>query len=168
MEKFINTINKFQEVIGKCVSWLSLLLVLVICYDVITRYFFNHNSVALQELEWHLFAALFLFAAGYTLKHDAHVRIDLFYSKYSEKKKAVVDLLGIILFLIPFCFVTIYSSYDFVANSFMIGEVSPDGGGLPARYIIKSVIPVSFALLLLQSLAMMFANIQKIFSKEKE
>lgn len=168
LRKIINTISKFQEVTGRFVSWLSLLLVLVICYDVVTRYLFNHSSVALQELEWHLFAALFLLAAGYTLKHDAHVRIDLFYSKFSEKKKDLIDLLGTIIFLIPFCVVVIYSSYDFVANSFMIGEVSPDGGGLPARYIIKAIIPLSFILLLIQSVANALSIVQKKYFSEEE
>lgn len=165
MKKIIAVINKIQGGLGSGVSWLSLLLVLIICYDVVTRYFFNHSSVALQELEWHLFAALFLLSAGYTLKNDAHVRIDVFYSKFSEQKKEIVNLIGAIFFLIPFCVVVIISSYDFVANSFLVGEVSPDGGGLPARYIIKAVIPLSFFLLLLQSISMLLSTINKIKNK---
>lgn len=162
MRKIIDAINKMQNAIGAGVSWLALALVILICYDVITRYLFNHSSVALQELEWHLFAALFLLSAGFTLRHDSHVRIDVFYAKFSERKKEYVNLIGALLFLIPFCLVVIISSYDFVANSFIVGEVSPDGGGLPARYIIKAVIPLSFFLLLLQSISNLFSSIDKI------
>ena len=127
--------------------------------DVIVRYIFDESSVALQELEWHIFAVIFLLAAGYTFLIDDHVRVDVFYTRYSEKKKAVTNLIGSLLFLIPFCVVGILSSLNFVEFSFKVKEMSPDAGGLPARYILKSFIPISFFLILLQGIAIVFKSI---------
>ena len=158
MKSYIEIIDKLNERIGKTVSWLTIILVLVTCYDVVVRYIFRESSAAFQELEWHLFAILFLVGGAYTLKIDDHVRVDIFYSRFSKEKKALVDFVGSILFLIPFCLVVIYSSKDFVVNSFLVNETSPDAGGLPARYILKAFIPFSFFLLLLQGIALCFKS----------
>lgn len=159
MEKIVQKIDSFSELTGKSVSWLTLVLVLITCYDVITRYIFQSSSIAIVELEWHLFAVIFLVGAAYTLKHEDHVRVDLLYSKFSPKTQALINILGTILFLIPFCLLVIYSSRNFVLNSFTIGETSPDPGGLPARYILKSILPLSFILLLLQGVALLLKSI---------
>lgn len=152
--KFISQIiNRFNDLIGQTISWMALVLVLLIVVDVFLRYVFQFSSPAVFELEWHLFAALFLLGAGWTFKNDQHVRVDLFYQKFSEKGKAVVNLFGTLILLLPFCVVGFIESFDFALNSFKIGETSPDPGGLPARYIIKSCIPVSFLLLGLQGLS---------------
>lgn len=145
-------IDLFTEVSGKAVSWVSLLLVLVVFYDVVTRYFFNYTTVATIELEWHLFSLIFLLGSGYALKHDRHVRVDVFYTRFSERKKALVNLLGSVLFLIPFCIIVIYSTIPFVHNSFYISETSPDPGGLPGRFLIKGAIVIGFVLLLIQAI----------------
>lgn len=158
MKPYIKIINKLNEKIGTAVSWLTIVLVFVTCYDVIVRYVFKESSVAFQELEWHLFSIIFLAGAAYTLKIDEHVRVDLFYSRFPENKKALIDFIGSVLFLIPFCLLVIYSSKDFVINSFLMKETSPDAGGLPARYIIKAFIPVSFFLLLLQGIVLTFKS----------
>lgn len=165
MKSYIKIINKLNERIGKAVSWLTLALVLITCYDVIVRYVFRESSVAFQELEWHLFSIIFLLSAAYTLKIDDHVRVDLFYSRFSENKKALTDFIGSVIFLIPFCLLVIYSSKDFVVNSFLMKETSPDAGGLPARYIIKAFIPVSFFLLLLQGIAVTFKSFTTLKTK---
>lgn len=136
--------------IGKAVSWLSVALVLVIVVDVLLRYFFNYTSAASFELEWHLFAALFMLSSAWTLQQDRHVRVDLFYQKFSDKGKAWINLIGMLLFLLPFCYVAAFESLSFVAASFAVNETSPDPGGLPARYVIKSIIPISFFLLFIQ------------------
>lgn len=165
MKSYIVLIDKLNEKIGTAVSWLTIVLVLVTCYDVIVRYIFKESSVAFQELEWHLFAIIFLVGAAYTLKMDEHVRVDIFYSRFSKEKKALVDLVGSILFLIPFTLMVIYSSKDFVINSFIIKETSPDAGGLPARYIVKAFIPLSFFLLLLQGIALSFKSFLNLKTK---
>lgn len=136
--------------VGKCVSWLSVVLVFVIAVDVLLRYFFNYTSAASFELEWHLFAALFMLSSAWALQKDRHVRVDLFYQKFSQKGKAWVNLIGMLLFLLPFCWVAARESLSFVAASYAVNETSPDPGGLPARYLIKSIIPISFFLLFIQ------------------
>ena len=158
MQYYIQIIDRLNERIGKTVSWLTVILILITCYDVVVRYIFRESSVAFQEIEWHLFAILFLMGGAYTLKTDDHVRVDIFYTKFSVEKKALVDFIGSIIFLIPFCLLTIYSSKDFVVNSFLVKETSPDAGGLPARYILKAFIPLSFFLLFLQGIALCFKS----------
>lgn len=135
--------------------WCVPLLMCVIVYDVSMRYLFQIGSVALQELEWHLFAILFLLGAAYTFKHDGHVRVDIFYrsKKMSDRQRAYIDIAGGLLFLIPFCLLIIVSSWPFVANSFSMLEGSPDPGGLPYRFLLKATIPLAFALIMVQGIA---------------
>lgn len=163
---YLRLIDSFNETIGRLTSWLTFILVLVVSYDVVVRYIFDTGSVALQEVEWHIFALIFLLAAGYTLKIDEHVRVDVFYTNFTEKKKAWINLLGSILFLVPFCIIVILSSENFLYISFRVNETSPDAGGLPARYLLKAVIPFSFFLLLLQGVAAAFRSIIIIMKKE--
>lgn len=166
MKSYIRIIDKLNEKVGTAVSWLTIVLVLVTCYDVIVRYIFKESSVAFQELEWHLFAVIFLAGSAYTLKMDEHVRVDIFYSRFSNERKALIDFVGSILFLIPFTLMVIYSSRDFVINSFLISETSPDAGGLPARYIVKAFIPLSFFLLLLQGVVLSFKAFLNLKTKK--
>lgn len=154
LKAFCRTVEGISERIGTGVSWLTSLLVVVVCYDVFTRYVLKSSSVAVQELEWHIFALLFLLGASFTLKHDRHVRVDVFYSRLSRRGKAWVDLAGSLLFLIPFCIVIIWSSQTFVANAFRISETSPDPGGLPGRFVLKAAIPAGFLLVLLQGISL--------------
>lgn len=167
IHKYIKWTDRINDRLGSVTSWLVLVLILVITYDVIVRYLFQSSSVAMQELEWHLFAVIFLLSAGYTLKIDDHVRVDVFYSRFSEKKQAWINLFGALFFLIPFCVILIISSENFVLISFRVGETSPDAGGLPARYIIKAFIPISFFFLLLQGIATAFKSIIKIKDSKK-
>lgn len=165
---FIDRIELFIEKTGRAISWLVLALVLLICYDVAMRYLFQQGSVALQELEWHLFALLFLLGGAYTLKHDAHVRVDVLYqSRYvSDKARAWISILGTVLFLFPFCLLIVLTSYPFVENAFFYNEGSPDPGGLPYRFILKSAILIGFAMIMLQGIAEILKNVQKLCNKE--
>ncbi|WP_235293260.1 TRAP transporter small permease subunit [Portibacter lacus] len=138
--------------IGSWISLLNIVLVVLICVDVLLRYFFNSTEKWIIELEWHIFAAIFLIGASYTFKNDKHVRVDLFYQNFSVQKKAWVNILGNILFLIPWCLVVIYSSYKYGMVSLSYLEGSPDPNGLPARYIIKFIITIGFTLLLFQAI----------------
>ena len=166
----INLIEKIAELTGRAVSWLVLGMVLLIAYDVAMRYLFHIGSVGLQELEWHLFALIFLLGAGYTFKHDGHVRVDIFYhSRHMDKRRrAWVDLLGGLFFLLPFCLLIIISSAPFVANSFGMGEGSPDAGGLEYRFLLKAAIPVSFSLLLLQGVAHMLRSLRTLVTGQAD
>lgn len=159
--------DRVTEWAGRLVSWLCVLLVLIICYDVIMRYLFNSSSVAIYELEWHVFSLIFLMGAGYALKYDKHVRVDVFYSRFPEKTKAWINLIGTLLFLIPFCLILIAKGFDFVEHSWQLSESSPDPGGLPARYLIKAAIPLGIGLLLLQGLNLMFRSMLVLLDHNK-
>ncbi len=162
LNRLISYIETISEWSGRATAWLVLSMVLIIGFDVTMRYLFQAGSVGLQELEWHLFALIFLFGAGYTFKHDGHVRVDIFYhSRHMDnRRRAWVDLLGGLFFLLPFCLLIIINSLPFVSNAFTIGEGSPDPGGLPYRFLLKAAIPVGFTLLLLQGLAHMLRSVQ--------
>ena len=150
LERFVCVIDGLSDKIGRLVGWLTTLMVLVVFYDTVMRYAFNKGNVALQELEWHLFAIVFLIGAAYTLKEEGHVRVDIIFVNLSEKTKAWVDFLGIFIFLIPFCVAVILSTQGFILNSWAVREISPDPGGLPARYLLKAMIPLGFFLLIVQ------------------
>ena len=150
--------------VGQLVSWLTLLLVIVIIGDVFMRYVFSVTSAASFELEWHLFAVIFLLGAAWTLQQDRHVRVDVFYNSFSPKAKAWVNLLGTCILLFPICYVGIREGSQFAWNAYQLGEVSPDPGGLPYRFIIKSAIPVGFLLLGLQGVSELLKSISTLHS----
>lgn len=162
LKRYIKIADSISEWTGKGVIWLTSLLVIIVCFDVFTRYVLRESSVAIQELEWHLFALIFLLGAAYTLKYDKHVRVDVIYARLSEKAKAWINFFGSILFLIPFSLLGIFSSKLFVAASWRIMETSPDPGGLPGRYLLKSVIPIAFLLLLIQAVSLAFRSLLTI------
>lgn len=154
LKVFCGTIDRTNEAVGRMVAWVSLLLVLVVFVDVVMRYLFRTSFVFTQELEWHLFAFIFLIGAGYTLLHDGHVRVDIIYQRLGTRGRAWINLLGVIFFLIPGCYLVIVTSWKFVGNSFSMLEGSPDPGGIPYRFIVKGTMTVGYALLLLQGLSM--------------
>lgn len=168
LHAYIRFADGLNERVGSIIAWLTTVLVIVVCYDVFTRYLLKNSLVAVQELQWHLFALIFLIGAAYSLKHDKHVRVDVFYSRFSPRGQAWVNLIGSLLFLIPFCIIVIYSSQTFVANAFHIGEISPDPGGLPSRWILKAAIPLGFILLLLQGLALACRSLLTILNHNGE
>ncbi|SMN10653.1 TRAP dicarboxylate transporter, DctQ subunit, unknown substrate 6 [uncultured Candidatus Thioglobus sp.] len=110
---------------------------------------FNNTLIGLQELEWHLFSGLFLLGIAYTLQNNAHVRMDVFYDKFSPKKQAVINIVGFIIFIIPISVLIAYDGFGFAYESYLLGEQSGDPGGLKYRFIIKSVIPISFILVII-------------------
>ena len=159
-------LKKIISKTGKISSWFSLALVLLISTDVLLRYVFNFSTAALYEMEWHLFAIIFLLASPYTLQKNKHVRVDVFYNNLSKRKKNIIDLIGNIIFLIPFSFIIFYTSLPFVADSYSILESSPDPGGLPYRFIIKSIIPIAFFLLMIQGILNAIKNYNNIKIKK--
>ena len=153
--KIISIIDTFTEYTGKFISIFVIILVLLVGYDVAMRYLFNSGSIAIQELEWHLFSIILLLGSAYTLKHDEHVRLDIFYSSklINDKVRIWFDVLGTLLILLPFCLLIIVSAWPFVTQAYIHNEISPDPGGLPARWLIKAVIPLGFFFLLIQGIA---------------
>lgn len=163
----VKSIDAINERLGRLVSWLTFLLVVLICVDVLLRYVLNFSKAALYEMEWHLFAAIFLLGAAFTLKHDRHVRVDVFYANFTEKNKAWVNLAGTLVFLIPFCGIIAYTSLPFVLDSFAMNESSPDAGGLPYRFVIKLAIPIGMVLLMLQGVAQALRAIKIILHADR-
>ncbi|MDY7008061.1 MAG: TRAP transporter small permease subunit [Cyanobacteriota bacterium] len=155
-------IDRLNELIGRLTYWLVLLMILVGVWNVIGRYLGrsvgqNLTSNAFIEVQWYIFDLVFLLGGAYCVKHNQHVRVDIFYNRWSPKRKALANLIGTILFLIPFSLIVIFVSWGAVLNSWAILETSPDPGGLP-RYPIKTMIIVSFVLLFLQGISEAIKN----------
>ncbi|MBB6462816.1 TRAP transporter small permease subunit [Flammeovirga kamogawensis] len=161
------SINLLNKKIGHFVSYFSILLIIIVCFDVFSRYVFNYTTAAIAELEWHLFACIFLLNAGNTLRLDKHVRVDALYSNFSPKVKSIVNILGFFIFLSPFCYIIIDASIPYVKNSFIIMETSTDPGGLPFRFLIKACIPISILLLFLQGLSNCIENTLSLFNSSE-
>jgi len=159
MQFILKLFKKIIDAVGSLCSIIMILMVLNVFYDVVSRYFFNDVSIGMQELEWHLFAAMFMFGIGYTLKEDGHVRVDVFYDKMSEHSQAIINILGAIFFALPITVLVLYYGSDYALEAFQMGEGSPDPGGLPYRWIVRSIIPFSSAFLLLCILYVTLKNI---------
>jgi TRAP-type mannitol/chloroaromatic compound transport system permease small subunit len=167
VKRLCRCIDSLNEWVGKGTGWAALGLVLVVFIDVVMRYLFNKSYVFAQELEWHLFAFIFLIGAGYTLLYDGHVRVDIIYQRYGPRGKAWTNLAGVILFLIPGCLLIVTTSWHFAFRAWVIGEGSPDPGGIPFRFIVKGFIPVGFSLLLLQGISLGLHSLLQILNVEK-
>lgn len=160
LDQFAHLANRLNERVGKWTAWLNLGLILLVCGDVFTRYLLNKTSPWVTELEWHLFALIFLLGAGFAWKHDRHVRVDLFYARFTPQDKASVNALGTIFFLLPWATVLLIVSWKYAMTSFEIRETSPDPGGLPALYPIKFGICLGILLLILQALTQLITDLQ--------
>lgn len=145
-------IDKTIKYLGYFTAVVLGMLVLLIVYDATARYLFSTGSVALQELEWHLFDVVILLGIAYTLKENAHVRVDIFYASFSQKTKALVNFISSLFFILPFSFLIIYIGIDFVTMSFVQNEASSNPGGLEYRYLVKALMPLSFIFLSLQAI----------------
>jgi TRAP-type mannitol/chloroaromatic compound transport system permease small subunit len=157
--KLESIFDRFSDVMGWVAGVLNLLMLLNVFYDAIARYFFKTGSIALQEMEWHLFSMMFLFGIAYALKEDGHVRVDVLYDRFSPRWKAVVNLAGTFLFLIPLSVLIIEGSLWYVHEAFTSGEISGDPGGLTHRWLIKAVIPASFVFLIVSATGFVLHNI---------
>jgi len=158
-------IDTLTKKIGFLTAILALILALLIGYDAMMRYLFSAGSIALQEVEWHLFDIVFLFGLSYALKHDKHVRVDIMFSHYSTQTKAMVQILSMLFLLIPFSLYFLSGSYDMLVQSYMQNEVSSDPGGLGYRFLIKGVLFVAFVLLVLQAISESIKAYAKLESK---
>lgn len=153
MRELARRIDAWQDRFGRGVSWLSLLMVIVVFEDVLSRYLFRRTFVFMQEFEWYLFGTLYLLAAGYTMLYDEHVRVDIVYSKLSPRRKAWLDFVLLWIFFFPSCLLVVYTAWPFVRNSWAVWEGSPDPGGIPGRWALKSMIILGFLGLLVQGIS---------------
>lgn len=161
------TINAFSDWLGRISAVLFVLMLFNVFYDVITRYLFNDVSIGMQEMEWHLFAAMFMLGVPFTLKAGGHVRVDLIYEGLSLRKKAWIDLFGTLTLLFPFCLLVAWYGVDFARESFELGEASGDPGGLPHRWIIKAVIPFAFFCTFISGVGLMLRAINTLTGHHK-
>jgi TRAP-type mannitol/chloroaromatic compound transport system permease small subunit len=145
-------IDALNEGVGRAALWLVLAATLISAANAGMRYAFDMASNAWLELQWYLFAAIFLLAAGYTLKHNGHVRIDILYGRLTERGRAWVDLFGSLFFLLPFSLLLLWFSWPGFFDALQHGEMSPDAGGL-LRWPVRLLIPLGFALLALQGIS---------------
>jgi TRAP-type mannitol/chloroaromatic compound transport system permease small subunit len=159
----ITMIDKSIKYLGYFTAFILAILVLLVVYDATARYLFSAGSIALQELEWHLFDVIIMLGIAYTLKENAHVRVDIFYASYSDKKKALINIISSLFFILPFSFLIIYIGVDFVALSFTQHEASSNPGGLEYRFLVKSLLPLSFMFLVLVAIK----DVQKNYVKWK-
>ena len=159
----IRRIERLVDLVGRAMSWLALVIVVLMAVNVVLRYAFSYGSVWAQELEWHLLAPLILFGIAYALLKGEHVRVDVAYAHFTPKNKERVNIVAALLCL-AISVLVIWLSLKYVQQSYVIGETSPDPGGLTHRWILKALIPVGFVLLSLQSVA----EIAKSWSRLKD
>ncbi len=157
-----NFIHSLITAVSKITAFALSFLVLLIVYDATMRYLFSEGSTALQELEWHLFDIVILLSIAYTLKRNSHVRVDIFYDKFSKRFQKYIDIISTVFFILPFSFFIIYVSFNFVEMSFLQNEASSDPGGLPYRWLVKSLILIAFFLLSLQAFLTLVDDIKEL------
>lgn len=162
----MQTLERINIVIGRIAGWLTLAMVIVTFVIVVLRYAFDLGWIWVQETVTWMHAAVFMLAAAYTLARDDHVRVDVFYRNFGPRRQAIVDAVGVAIFLIPFCGFLIWSSWDYVSVSWAIREGSREAGGLafPWPSILKSFIPVMAAMLMMQALVLLARSIQTLRS----
>ncbi|MDT8281328.1 MAG: TRAP transporter small permease subunit [Gammaproteobacteria bacterium] len=165
--KILSAIETFIDWSGRTVSWLNLLLVLVTFIVVVLRYAFDDGSIALQETTTYLHASVFLVGMAYTMQQNKHVRVDIFYTRFSTRTKAWVDLFGAAFLLLPFMLFISWISWSYIIDSWSVFEGSREAGGLPGVFLLKSLILVMTFLLSLQTLAQMARNIQTILDSRQ-
>ncbi len=167
---FTRVVDRITGRLGRFISWLTLAMVLIGAYNAIARYLgrfigVNLSSNLYLELQWYLFSLIFLLGAGYALKENAHVRVDVLYGRLRPKARAKIDVIGSVLMLIPFCIFVLWVSWPSILNSWLVREGSPDPGGLP-RYPLKAVIIVAFVLLLVQGVSQFIKDLQVLRGRD--
>jgi len=165
--QFSYCLDRLSKYAGLIAAVLVVALSLLVAYDAGMRYLFSEGSIALQEIEWHLFDIIFLLGLSYALKHDKHVRVDIFFERYSHDTKAVVQILSMLMLVIPFSLLFVSDAFNMTWQSYLQHEVSPDPGGLGSRWVIKAFLPASFVLLILQAVSEIFKAFHQLNNKGK-
>ena len=163
-----HSLEAIVKFFGKIGAWLSIPLIFIIIFDIITRRFFILGSTKIQEMEWHLHTAIFLLGLGFAYVKNSHVRIEIIREKYSPTLKSIFEIIGILFFLVPYTFMVVYYGFDFVSRSYNLNEVSSALTGLSHRWIIKSFIPLGMLLLFLAGFSILIKNIAYLGSKFKK
>ncbi|MBJ7536416.1 TRAP transporter small permease subunit [Marinomonas transparens] len=159
LNKLVCSAESISYYMGRWVAWLTLAMMVLTCLIVLLRYGFDIGSIALQESVLYLHAMVFMLGAAYTFKDDEHVRVDVFYRDFSASKKAWINIIGGVFFLLPFTLYTAYLSFNYVNASWQVLETSSQPGGLPFVYLLKTLIPIMMISLIIQGLADILKNI---------
>ena len=159
LEKIELFYDKLTYYLGKLLFVVMLVMTVNVFYDVVMRYVFSEGSIAMQEMEWHLFSVLILLGMSYSLMENAHVRVDILYDRWDARKKAMVNMIGAVIFILPISLLVAMNSVEFVMESFNSAEISGDPGGLTNRWIIKAFIPGSFWLLIFFAVGFFVKNL---------
>jgi len=146
-------IDPWLDRIGRWMSWVWLVLLAIIVFNVVLRYAFGEGRIEFEEIQWHLYSAGFLLGLSYAFQHDSHIRVDVIHERLSPAAQAWIELYGILLLLLPFVLLVLIFAVPFVWMSYELAEVSQAPGGLPFRWLIKAALPIGFALLLLAALS---------------
>lgn len=162
----MQAIDAVTDITGRAIAWLTVALVVMVMTVVVTRYFLSVGSIALQESVTYLHCTIFMLGLAFTLKHDGHVRVDIFYRDFSAKTQAAVNLGGAVLFLMPVCVLLLVTSWDYVLASWAIGETSAENNGLPFVYLLKTLMLLMPMTLILQGIAEMLRNVLILIGKE--
>lgn len=160
------TINGFNRWIGYAVAWLAIAMMLVCSAVVVLRYGFNTGSLMLQDSITYMHATLFMLGTAYAMQQDAHVRVDIFYRGFTPRTRAWIDSLGAIIFLLPMCVFIFWISLNYVEQSWRIQEVSADAGGIPAVYLLKSLLLAMPILLGLQAISQAASNVVLLMEED--
>ena len=154
----MHAIDRFTDIVGRAIAWLTVAMVAMVMTVVVTRYFLSMGSIALQESVTYLHCMIFMLGLAFTLKNDGHVRVDIFYRNFSVRTQAQVNLAGTLMFLMPVCGLLLVTSWDYVLASWAIGETSAENNGLPFVYGLKTLMLLMPATLMLQGLAEIIRN----------
>ncbi len=168
MNRLINLLDAVNRGVGRTVCWLALAMLLLQFGIVLLRYLFGISYIYLTEGVLYLHAALFMLGAGYTLLIDGHVRVDIYYARFGERGRALIDLFGGLCLLLPSLLVLIYMTWPFVRNSWRILEGPLSVGGIPASYLLKSLIPAFCVLLVIQGLAGVLRDALRLAGRPQE
>lgn len=158
-----DALDRFIQRIGLTIGWVFVLLVAVIILQIVLRKGFSSGLIVLEELQWHLYATGVMFGLSYAQTTNSHIRVDLFYTSFRAKTKRIIEVIGILTLILPFIAIVFLHSLDFVADSWRINEHSDAPSGLPWRWLIKSVIPLSFALLALAVVSRLIRDLTLLF-----
>jgi TRAP-type mannitol/chloroaromatic compound transport system permease small subunit len=149
---FSRAVDRLNEAIGKAITWLVLIVVVISAGNAVVRYGFDWSSNGLLEIQWYLFSAIFLLCAGYVLKKNEHIRIDVIFGRFSPRTQNWIDVFGFLVFMLPMVMMTLWLSWPVFMNAWNSGEMSANPGGL-VRWPVRLLLPVGFFLLLLQGLS---------------
>ena len=158
-------IDRIIDLLGRSVAWLAFVMVIITIFVMVLRYGLDICAIMLQELVIYMHGLVFMLGLAYTLKHDGHVRVDLFYSRMRDRRRAIVNLTGHVVFLIPLSVTILVFSLPYARNSWLILEASPEVAGIPAVFLLKTLVPLAAILLILEALVLSITAVQSLIKR---